>query len=335
MRLESACEPVFARHETFHPRYGWLKKAYDAAATDPDVFNREEAVVVLGVGKNMVRSIRFWGTAFGVIANAKVPGSRVPEAAPTSFGELVFADDGWDPFGELPGAQWLLHWRLMAPCSIAPVWWTAFNEFAAVEFTAEELEQVVADRVREWASPHLSAIHKDVQCLLRMYSSGQNVRATFDDLVDCPFRELGIIRPSPADPGAYRFEIGAKPTLPAAVVAYACLDFQARTDPGARVVNVNRLAVEHGSPGRVFRLPEADLIEALELAAADSGEFGMTVSAGAPQLVVHDDPAAVATDVLRDHYRRYDDDVAFHGVRRAAGPDSNLPITDLAEEVAV
>ena len=31
MRLDESCERVFARHETFHPRYGWLKKAVDAA----------------------------------------------------------------------------------------------------------------------------------------------------------------------------------------------------------------------------------------------------------------------------------------------------------------
>ena len=66
MRLESACKPVFARHETFHPRYGWVKKAYDAGAKDPHVFNEDMAVVRLGVGKNMVKSIRHWGHAFRV-----------------------------------------------------------------------------------------------------------------------------------------------------------------------------------------------------------------------------------------------------------------------------
>jgi hypothetical protein len=335
MRLETACQPVFARHETFHPRYGWLKKAYDAAATDPDLFNRDEAVVHLGVGKNMVRSIRFWGTAFGVIANRRLAGSRIPEAAPTQFGELLFGNDGWDPFGESPGAQWLLHWRLLAPGSVAPVWWLAFNEFPGVEFTAEELEQFVADRTRDWAAPHPSAVRKDVQCLLRMYSSGQSARATFDDVVDCPFRELLILRPSHAEPGAFRFELGAKPTLPPAIVAYACLDFQARTDPGARVVNVNRLAGEHGSPGRAFRLSEADLAEALERAALDFSEFGLTSSAGALQVTIDDPPAAVATDVLRDHHRRYSGDVRYHGVRCAAGPDSTSPLTsDLEAEVA-
>ncbi len=304
MRLEAACQPAFARHETFHPRYGWVKKAYDAAAAGGDVFNSDEAVVTLGVGKNMVKSIRFWGTAFGVIANAAVPGSRTPKAVPTPFGELLFADDGWDPYCELPGAQWLLHWRLNAPGSIAPVWWLAMNEYSAVEFTPEELEQFVADRCRDWANPHHTAIHKDVSCMLRMYSSGESARATFDDLVDCPFRELNLLRPSPSEPGAYRFEIGPKPTLPAAVVAYAALDFISRSDSSSRVVNVSRLATEHGGPGRVFKLPEPELVRLLEEVGRESGDFELGSSAGAVQIAFDDDPDSIATALLYEHVVR-------------------------------
>jgi hypothetical protein len=43
---------AFARHETFHPRFGWLKKGYDLALEDAQVFLRDDAPVRLGVGKN-------------------------------------------------------------------------------------------------------------------------------------------------------------------------------------------------------------------------------------------------------------------------------------------
>ena len=57
-RLEDAAVQAFARHETFHPRYGWFRKGLAAAAHRPAVFAREDAPVELGVGKNMVRAIR-------------------------------------------------------------------------------------------------------------------------------------------------------------------------------------------------------------------------------------------------------------------------------------
>ncbi len=50
--------PKFAGHETFTLRYGWLKKAVDATGQRDDVFLRDDALVTLGAGKNMVRSIR-------------------------------------------------------------------------------------------------------------------------------------------------------------------------------------------------------------------------------------------------------------------------------------
>lgn len=52
------------RHETFTPRYGWLKKGFDACAHNPHVFTDETAIEQLGVGKNMVQSIRYWCQLF-------------------------------------------------------------------------------------------------------------------------------------------------------------------------------------------------------------------------------------------------------------------------------
>ncbi len=43
--------PVFARHETFHPRFGWLKKGFDAATRDPEIFTREDEARNLGGGQ--------------------------------------------------------------------------------------------------------------------------------------------------------------------------------------------------------------------------------------------------------------------------------------------
>src|SRR4051794_40443347 len=62
-----ACSRDFARHETFAPRFGWLRKAYDAVTdprVGPEVFLQPDAPVTLGVGKNMVNAIRYWTQAF-------------------------------------------------------------------------------------------------------------------------------------------------------------------------------------------------------------------------------------------------------------------------------
>ena len=58
----------FSGHETFPFRYPWLKKGYDAALEDGTPSLRDDAITTLGVGKNMVRSIRHWCLAAGVLA---------------------------------------------------------------------------------------------------------------------------------------------------------------------------------------------------------------------------------------------------------------------------
>jgi hypothetical protein len=305
LRLDEACLPAFARHETFHPRYGWLKKAVDAASAEEDLFNRDDAVIQLGVGKNMVRSIRHWGHAFKLLDTEPVPGSRRPRSRPTPIGADMFADGGIDPYCEVPGTLWLLHWWLLAPPSISPVWWVAFNEFPGLEFTEEELQQFALDCVSDWAHPQASSVKKDVSALLRMYSSGEGLRATFDDRIDCPFRELGLIQPSNSVPGGYRFQLGPKPTLPSLIFAAAVVDYAIRNEATSSTISLSRAVSDIGSPGRAFKLSEKVVLELLTDAVATTTYVKLSSAAGVPQLVVDGDLVIARRGLLQDHYSRF------------------------------
>jgi hypothetical protein len=59
----------FSGHESFHCRPFWLKKGFDHIKSDQP-FN-DYAGIELGVGKNMVGSIRFWLKSFGNIVQTK------------------------------------------------------------------------------------------------------------------------------------------------------------------------------------------------------------------------------------------------------------------------
>jgi hypothetical protein len=329
VRIDSCAEPVFARHESFHPRHGWMKKAIDGATADPRIFTQERAIVDLGVGKNMVRSIRHWGLAAKVLAQADDPEQpRVPLSVPSRIGRVLLGDGGWDPYCEAPGTLWVLHWLLVAPPSKSPVWWVALNEFPAVEFGEEELLNFVTDflaGVAEWETPHPSSVKKDVDCFLRMYSTKEGPRKTLgDDLIDCPFRELGLLRAGSGSHRAYRLIIGPKPSLPPEVALYAALDFMARTDASSRTATVSRLATEPGSPGRAFKLTETDLTDLLRRSVEGSSGVRLTSSAGVPQLVYEDEAPVAAADALWRYYRRLDPE-AVQASEPIAGQGADLP----------
>ncbi|MCI0621605.1 MAG: DUF4007 family protein, partial [Acidobacteria bacterium] len=95
-------------HESFPCRYTWLPKAVHGLQKNPNLFADETgAMVDLGVGKNMVRSIRFWAHAAGVVATAKNC-----QYSLTDFGVSLLGEHGRDPFLEDIRTLWLLHWKL-------------------------------------------------------------------------------------------------------------------------------------------------------------------------------------------------------------------------------
>ncbi len=56
---------IFSGHETFHCKGFWLKKGYDYVRQGGKF--TDESCISLGVGRNMVSSIRFWLKAFNIL----------------------------------------------------------------------------------------------------------------------------------------------------------------------------------------------------------------------------------------------------------------------------
>ena len=301
MSFQDSCNPTFAGHQTFHPRFGWLKKAVDQVIEDPRVFSREDATLQLGVGKNMVDAIRFWAiTAKLIQENRTANGS---EFQVTSFAEEFVLDGGYDPFIEDSLTLWLIHWNLLKPITNSPVTWLFFNEFSAVEFSQDTLDQFMIREIHAQANlrkqPNPSSIAKDTDVLIRMYSRKLLTgRQTIEDSLDSPFRELGLIVPSQLSQGSYRVVLGPKPTLPKAAVAVACLEFLAATGSTAKSMSISRLANDENSPGKAMKLSSESIVESL----SGFKSLLLTNSAGIQQLVVEGDPIEVRRAILDEYF---------------------------------
>jgi hypothetical protein len=308
-RLREACVPGFARHETFAPRFGWLHKGFMAVSHDQEAFLSANAPVTLGVGKNMVNAIRYWSSAFKLTAEyAKGGGSRAHVASPTWEACWLLSENGADPYLEDPASLWLLHWWLLSPRCQAPTWWVAFNALTSSRFSEGELAEAVARQLRlaGWESPAPASIGRDVDCLTKMYAPRKAPKGgspgSFEDLLDCPFRELGLLEPAADEDRTWRFTEAAKATLPARIVAYACLDYASQHDSAERSVTLARLANEPGAPGRAFRLREPDIAAALEEVRRLHPAISVTDAIGQRSLVSHDDPRKLAWDILDAHF---------------------------------
>jgi hypothetical protein len=257
----------FAGHETFPFRYTWLKKAVDHVASDPEAFGREDAMVTLGVGKNMVQSIRHWSQVCGVIEeDPTVKNNRGRRLRITDLGKRVFNDAGWDPYLEDPATTWLLHWQICTATSRATTWYWVFSHLPQLEFSKPELERYLMDYARDQGNERVTeaSLARDIDCFLRTYVSSRASRTVpLEDTLDCPLVELGLISENRASVG-YVLNRGDHPELPDEIFACALLQYTARHQNAAKTVALDKIAFTPASPGRTFLLTEAAVVERLE-----------------------------------------------------------------------
>ena len=261
----------FSGHESFACRYAWLPKAYRAIVQDPTVFSDiERAMVSLGVGKNMVRSIRFWVEVMNVAAPR-------PDKTfePTRFGQAVFADDGLDPFLEDARTLWLLHWNVAARAENPLFAWDfLLYKWPYAEFTRSE---TLAAFARE--SQRLNVSHSEVtlgqhlDVFLHTYISRPGARGAFEESLDCPLAELELLQivgerrvdGSGRRETVYAFRREAKPEITMALFEYCLDDYWHRRHPGKATLTYRDVSTTPGSIGQLFKLPEDDIRARLDV----------------------------------------------------------------------
>jgi len=302
--VKAIAEGSFARHETFCCRYGWLKKGVDGVMEDPELFDRPDAVERLGVGKNMVKSMRFWCVAFHAVepVDASAASRLSGPMRVTPLGRSLLADDGWDPYLEDPASLWLLHWSLFAPPVVAAAWPLAFNRVRPGSFTAGDLARILDEgraRIPALARYSSSSVARDASCLVRTYAPVSPASGPGE--IECPFTRLGLLVPA-EEKGAFRFNPDDKEGLPDEIFLAACLDYARRVRPGLRTLSLSALLYEPCSPGMAFKLPETDAGHRLERCARGLSGASFLEIHGSWQLQFDAPPEVLFREVLEGYY---------------------------------
>jgi hypothetical protein len=297
----------FSGHESFPLRFSWLAKGVRFCKTNPTGFSDPEAMVTLGVGKNMVRSIRFWCSEAQMIAPAQSDAkSRTPSLAPTPLGEFLFGEDGADPYVEDPATLWLIHWGLASRSAGPTTWYVLFNEVRTSEFSARSLVRDLRQYEARCSSDVAAdeTIERDVDCCLRCYvGSTADKKLQGEDVLDCPLADLDLFHRG-SEAGGFSFPRGPRPTLPLPVFAACLAEYCGRTTHGAKTRSFEQIAYGPGSPGQVFRLSENALMDLLEeLDDFTSGSMRLHTTAGLRQLLLSDSIPNPMT-LLKRHFKR-------------------------------
>jgi len=281
-------------HESFPCRYTWLPKAVLGLSREPKLFaDEEKAMVDLGLGKNMVRSVRFWAQVSGM-ASAGAKGSG---HAPTDIGRLVFGDGGLDPFLEDIRTLWLIHWNLSTDVQSPLLAWDyLLNRWQEPDLIQSRVLKALQDEAaRQDCNLSLVTLEQHLDTFLHTYvPTGGRKGEVQEDNLDCPLVELELIvkvgdreldRAAGRREPIYSFRREEKPEITPELFVYCLNDFWQKRHPNDATLTFREVAHGHGSPGQIFKLPEDDLrMRAERLAQQTSGFLTYAESANIQQV---------------------------------------------------
>lgn len=278
----------FSGHETFVCRYAWLPKAYRALLRSPTQFADEDgAMVELGLGKNMVRSLKFWVEATGLATPEKGRGLCL-----TEFAHAVFAKDGFDPYLEDVRTLWLLHWNLASRAEGGLFAWRyLLNQWPYPELTRSEALSAFARESARMGHAHSAVtLSQHLDVFLHTYHPSRSAGIGVEDSLDGPLVELALLQPIGERKGEhgrwetiYAFRREPKPEITAALFDYCLFDFWSRFRPNEETLTLREVTLGVCSPGQVFKLPEDDIRTRLEAYAVGGANRAFTYQPSAVQ----------------------------------------------------
>ncbi len=249
--------PIFSGHDSFQCRHLWLKKGYDFVKSGKS-FAADEAVVHLGVGKNMVTAVRHWMRAFDLLDE---------KDQLTPFADWIFEDKigdklrGFDPFLEDDASLWLLHWKLVTK-GYATSFSLIFNDFRRqrVEFGKDHFSRYVKNLAENPENRFVfnpNTIGSDFEVFAKLYVGDEKSKDA-EDIVSGVLTELTMVNSIHRDGNTvYHIPETPKDNIPLEILLFALLD-----DPRIGLsINLHFLETEPDSLRSVFAITPTGLLQ--------------------------------------------------------------------------
>lgn len=285
IKLLVDCKPQFSGHETFPLRQLWPAKIAQSIIRAQREGRKvslsgTQAIVELGVGKNMVSSMRFWAQACGIIGS---------DDQLTEFGTRVFGSsktDGLDPYCSNPATVWMFHWNLASrPEVFTPIWYL-FNFVNQPTLDRDAYVSGMDELIQAngWKVSKLT-LRRAQECVLRSYLPRMSAKGRTEDFLEPLLATLNLLELTNSR-DVFSIRRSARHTLPDAVFAYALIDYWDRLPVKSSALDLTRIAHDYGSPGRVFKLDTDSIIDRLQrLSDLTNGSLEWTEQAGLRQVI--------------------------------------------------
>lgn len=282
-------------HESFYIREGWLRKGIKNIQKDSLIFLNDPDK--LGVGSNMVKSIRYWLQATGLTEEKRVKGSKREHNLTEDFGEII---NKYDPYFEDIFTLWLLHYKIASNKEFCTSWYLFFNEFKGEEFTKDDFMENMKFLMNKFVKGKKfseKSLEDDCQCILKSYCYENYEDNNPEENIMSIFNELHILEKKKNKRGTEYF-FRKKPymnKLDKLVVYYVIID-NIKNENGS--TSISNILEDSCNAGKIFNLDRNMLNEYLDML-MNEGYIDINRTAGLDKIYIKRN---CKKEVLQEYY---------------------------------
>lgn len=273
-------------HESFALREGWLTKGLLSVQEDNRLFSGVYSADKLGVGTNMVKSIKHWMQAFKLIDETQKDGTILSELGEVIASNDIFVEDFF--------TLWLLHSNIAKNSERSTIWYLFFNKCVVDEFKKEDLLSILKKELFKYSETDTApetSIKDDIEVLLNMYSKNSN-NDDPEDKNSCPMVTLGLIK---KENDLY---IKQQPDL-RKISDWVVLYELSCNFVGERSLSIDTIAEEIGNIYHMTRVTVNGFLDRLD----NSGYIKVDRTAGLD--VVYAVNMLKPTDIIKEYYKQH------------------------------
>jgi hypothetical protein len=178
---------AYGRHESFYLRNKWISKGLRHVTSNNNFFYDKDNFEKIGLGKNMVRSLRFWLTALNLVEENNKKHTLTP------LGEIIFSKDR---LLERPSTVAILHSELLLnkrdTATVFNWFFTKYNETIS---TKAELKAAFKEWVNKKEPKGVSerSLDRDIDVLVQLYTKEAN-ESDPEETIFSPFTSLHLMK---------------------------------------------------------------------------------------------------------------------------------------------
>lgn len=253
---------VINKHGSFYLRSGWGTKIIQAVEADNMIFspvNEQEAVDRIGLGRVMIKALRYWANASGLTTEEKIQGGITERR--TDLFDMLEANDR---YFQKPGSLLLLHRNIALNKENATAWYWAFNEFDKQAFSKEEfVEGLHYFLAVNEMSIKKAAVEKEFNCFKNTYLAEKkfDIKTVMDEDTYPFFGSLHLLRVN--EDKKFEKAYLTKAEMPLHILIYAIAKDNPEESSHSGQVSIDKIMEEKRQVGKYFPMRYSKLVDML------------------------------------------------------------------------